>query len=215
MTYHNIYSNASLSHSRPPDITVPQASHVSVEELPIAFSVGTGVSYLSARPIPLKAWVGAQPSPNRPLQSGVCDSGGSTIIDKRLVPNSYTILESPMKPVFGGLSGSKTQTLGYAVLPVYFPNAVAISGDDRSARIAKVWLEFQVVDDCPAGFLVGMDTISAYKMSIEVPKGFISLNAFNPPFRIPIADETKYSSAQVDPRIYSAEVVKIRPFSEV
>jgi hypothetical protein len=215
MTYHNVYSASPLGRDPTNEVKLPRAGHLRIEELPIAFSVGTGVSYLSAQPCPVKAWIGESPAADRPLQDGVADTGGPSIICKRMVPENYTILESPMKPVFGGIGNSRTPVKGYVVLPVHLPNAAAMSGDERNARVAKLWIEFQVVDQCPAGFLIGVDAISAYKMDIDYPKLSITLTALDPPMRVPIVDTTKYSTKRVDPRIYLAEPVRMRPFSEV
>jgi len=63
-----------------------------------------------------------------------------------MIPHAYTILESSMKPVFGGIGNSRTPVQGYVMLPVHLPNAAAISGDEWSTRVAKLWIEFQVVD---------------------------------------------------------------------
>jgi hypothetical protein len=212
-TYHNVYSTAIPDETK--EIKLPNASHLRIEELPVAFSVGTGVSYLSAQPCPVKAWVGVQPSASRPLSTGVVDSGGPSIIARRLVPNSYTILGSPMKPVFARIGNSKTPACGYVVLPLHLPNTAALSGDERSAWVAKMWVEFQVVEECPAGFLVGVDSISAYKMAIDYQKSVVHLNSFDPPLKIPITDGARFSPKHIDPRIYAAEPINIRPYSEV
>jgi hypothetical protein len=135
-TYHNVYSNN--ANAEKPSLKLPKAAQYRIEELPIAFSVGTGVSYLSAQPCPVKAWVGVPPSASRVLTDGVADSGGPSIIDRRLVPRSYTILESPMKPVFSTIGNGQTLTSGYVVLPVHFPNAAALSGDERSGTVVKL-----------------------------------------------------------------------------
>lgn len=90
----------------------------------------------------MKAWIGGTPTADQPLQDGVVNSGGPSIISKEMIPPVYTILESPMKPVFGGIGNSRTPVKGYVVLPVHLPNAVRMSGDERSARVAKLWIEF-------------------------------------------------------------------------
>lgn len=72
-----------------------------------------------------------------------------------------------------------------------------------------MWIEFQVVEECPAGFLIGIDVISAYKMTIYYPKLSITVNAFEPPIKIPISTGAKYTTKKVDPRIYAAEAVRI------
>ena len=57
-TYHNVYSNSPPDQDPSTEMKLPRASHYRVKELPIAFSVGTGVSYLSVQPCPVKAWIG-------------------------------------------------------------------------------------------------------------------------------------------------------------
>jgi hypothetical protein len=212
-TYHNVYSIASPDSTD--DITIPRANEYCVEELPAAFAVGTGISYLSAQPCPVKAWVGTSPNAGRPLKTGVVDSGGPSIIARHLVPKSFTIRDTPLRPVFGGIGDSKTPAHGYVVLSVHLPNASALSGDARNARVAKIWVEFQVVEKCPVGYLIGVDAIQAYKMILDYQKSSIILTAFANPLRIPIADGTKYTSKRADPCIYAAETVSIQPFSSI
>lgn len=149
------------------------------------------------------------------MRTRVVDSGGPSIIAKNLVPREYTILESPLKPVFGGIGNSQTPVNGYVVLPVHLPNSAALSGDERSARIAKMWVEFQVVDSCPAGYLLGIDAMAAYKISIDYPKLAITLQVFEPPIKIPIATQAKCITKQVNPQIYATEPVNIRLYSEI
>jgi hypothetical protein len=66
MIYQNVYTN--VSPGKPESLTIPRANQYRIEEMPMAFSVGTGVSYLSAQPCPIKAWVGTTPQPDQPLQ---------------------------------------------------------------------------------------------------------------------------------------------------
>jgi hypothetical protein len=49
----------------------------------------------------------------------------------------------------------------------------------------------------------------------RLPQRIHRLQRTNHPIRIPIATENKYSAKRVDPRIYTAESVTIRPYSEV
>lgn len=133
IAYHNVYSHSTTppKHKRDMnEIKIPRASHYRIEELPIAFSVGTGVSYLSAQPCLVKAWVGTQPNVNHTILTGVVDSGGPSIIAKDLVPESFTILESPLKPVFAGIGTGRTPASGYVVLPVHLLNGAALSGNE-------------------------------------------------------------------------------------
>jgi hypothetical protein len=213
MIYHNVYTNISPEKSE--RITLPRASRYRIEEMPMAFSVGTGVSYLSAQPCPIKAWVGTMPHPTNPLQDGVTDTGASCIIEEGLVPPNYPIMESPLKPVFQSIGNGQTPARGYVVLPVHLPNAAAMSGDDRHARVAKIWMEFQVVEKCPAGFLIGMDALKAYKWSIDLPAMTITLKGYDPPIRIPITDTKKFSTKKIDPRVFAAEAINIQPFHEL
>lgn len=53
MIYHNIYTDVSLSKLE--QMTIPRASLYHIEEMPMTFSVSTGVSYLSAQLCPIKA----------------------------------------------------------------------------------------------------------------------------------------------------------------
>jgi hypothetical protein len=213
MIYHNVYTDVSPGKSE--QLTIPRASQYRIEEMPMAFSVGTGVSYLSAQPCPIKACVGVQPEANQPLQDGVTDTGASCIIDEKMVPPRFPIMKSPLKPVFQSIGNGQTPVKGYVVLPVHLPNAAAMSGDDRHARVAKIWMEFQVVENCPARFLIGMDALKAYKWSIDLPSMTITLKGYNPPIKIPITETKCFTTKKVDPRVFAAEAINIQPYHEL
>jgi hypothetical protein len=78
-----------------------------------------------------------------------------------------------------------------------------------------MWVEFQVVERCPAGYLLGVDAMAAYKISIDYPNLTITLRAFDPVIKVPIAVQTKCTTRHVDPRIFAAKAVNMRPYSEV
>jgi hypothetical protein len=77
------------------------------------------------------------------------------VIGKNLLGDNVELLQSPANPVFQGLGKGRTPTEGYVVIPIYLPSAAAMAGDIRKARIAKLKMEFQDVEHCPAGFLLG------------------------------------------------------------
>ena len=154
------YSNVPVySHGRRilkscPQTVLPQAENFAIQQVPASEAVGTGVSYLSAEPCPVKAWVGTKPHSEAPLSSGVVDSGGPSIIQRDLVPKYHKILPSPCNPKFHGIGNTTTDVQGYVVLPMYFPNAAAISGDAPEARFLCLPVEFQVIEQVTAGFLI-------------------------------------------------------------
>ena len=112
-------------------VKVPRAELYTVQTLASSLGTGSGVTYLSAEPCPIKAWVGHSPHSKIPLIRGVADSGGPSLISKDLIPKKYSVKRSPLNPTFHGVGNNKTGVLGYTVLPMYFPNAAAISGDSR------------------------------------------------------------------------------------
>jgi hypothetical protein len=80
----------------------------------------------------MKAWVGVLPDGENPLKAGVVDSGGSSIIGREMISDEYTIRESPLHPIFDGIDDSQIPVLDYIILPIYLPNMIALSGDERS-----------------------------------------------------------------------------------
>jgi hypothetical protein len=135
-----------------PKVVLPQAEKFAVQQVPASETVGTGVSYLSAEPCPVKAWVGMKPHGDAPLFSGVADSSGPSIIQRDLIPKQYEILPSPCNPKFQGIGNNTMDVQGYVVLSMYLPNADAIAGDASKARVLCFPVDFQVVEKSPQDF---------------------------------------------------------------
>jgi hypothetical protein len=98
----SVYSNGRRTIKSLPQVVLPQAEKFAVQQVPPSETVGSGVSYLSAEPCPVKAWVGTKPHSDAPLFSVVADSGGPSIIQRDLIPKQYEILPSPCNPKFQG-----------------------------------------------------------------------------------------------------------------
>ena len=109
------------------------------------------------------------------------------------------------------------QTVGYAVIPTYFPNKAAFSRDLRHLKVLCLWVEYQVLDQCATGLLFGRDALKAYAMDIEESTSTILVRMPNrsPPFRIPIAESDRFSKRKHDARVFLAEDVNVRPHSEI
>jgi hypothetical protein len=193
---------------------LPQAEKFAVQQVPASDAVGTGVSYLSAEPCPVKAWVGMEPHSDTPLFSGVVDSGGPSIIQQDLVPEHCKILPSPLNPKFHSIGNKKTGIQGYVVLPIYLPRATAITGNASEARVLCLPVEFQVVEQVAAGFLIGRDALKAHKAIIDEELGQIIFPTYSPPFYVPITETSREEALELDARVFAAESVSIRPRSE-
>ena len=194
------------------EIKLAGVDKFTIDEIPPAPHIGTGVSYLTTEPCPIKAWVGEAPSSDAPLKPGVADSGSpASVIGRNMLTDNAELLQSPTNPIFQGLGKGRTPTEGYVVMPVYLPSAAAMAGDTRKARIAKIMVEFQVVEYCPAGFLLGRDAMKAYKMVIDEEKSAIWVNSIVPPIKVPITEGTRYDSHRIDSRIFIAETTCIKP----
>jgi hypothetical protein len=162
-------------------MVLPQAEKFAVQQVPQSETVGSGVSYLSTEPCPVKAWVGTKPHSDTLLFSGVADSGGPSIIQRDLIPKQYEILPSPCNPKFQGIGNSTMDVQGYIVLPMYLPNAAAIAGDAPEARVLCLPVEFQVVEQVTAGFLIGREALKTYKAIINEELGQIVFPTYLPP----------------------------------
>src|SRR5579862_2887125 len=159
------------------------------------------------------AYLGLEPSEKADLHKRIADSRGASIIEKRLTPPGYPVMKSPVTPTFAGIGTSQTSTLGYVVLPIYLPNVAAMNGS-KNGQVVKIDVEFQVVERCPAGFLLGIDAMRGYKMVIDTVRGHISFESFSPPLRVPIVASSRYEREKYDPRIFSTETVSLKPHSE-
>jgi len=195
----------------PHPVKIPNAEKFHIRSLPPAMAVGTGVAYLSARPCPVQGWIGIEPSADNPLICGVVDTGGPSFIDKSLIPRGYKVLPSPLEPQFRGVSESTVGTKGYVVLPIYLPNAAALSGDQRRAQIAKLMVEFQVLERCTAGYLIGRDALRPYHAIVDEQRDRITFPQFDPKIHVPFADNLRYGMKHHDPRVYAAETIQIPP----
>lgn len=212
-TYHCVYSNGIRQTNSPGKTTLSKANRHQVIELPNAFSVGSGVSYLSAEPCPVKLWIAEKPSSKEPLIEGVVDSGGPSIIQRDLVPLKYPIQRSPLNPRFEGIGQNKTDVLGFVVLPILLPNTAALSEDLRSAATIKMWTEFQVVQHVAAGVLIGRDATKGYKINICEDEGVLKFHVGDKVIKIPITDGYRHRFKQIDPRIFAAKKMVVPPDS--
>jgi len=183
-----------------PGMTLTRIDKCRIRELPMGFAMGTGVSYMSAEPAPIKAYIGCEPTPSTKLTRGVVDSGGPSIIQRDIIPEGTQIMKSPLRPTFGGIGAHKTSTLGYVMLPICFSNKMAISGDGggKGLQMVKASIEFQVVEHCPANYLIGIDVIKSYKMVIDSARGHVAFDSLSPPVRIPILDGNRYEKMKYD-----------------
>ena len=86
-----------------------------------------------------------------------------------------------------------------------------MTGDTRKTRIAKIMVEFQVVEHYPAGFLLGRDALKAYKMIIDEEHSAIWINSLTPPMKVSITEDSRYDSRRIDSRIFIAEIICIKP----
>jgi hypothetical protein len=202
-----VYSNGHRTLKPCSYMMLPQAEKFAIQEVPASEAVGTGVSYLSVEPCPVKAWVGMKPHSDAPLSSGVADSGGPSIIRRDLVPKHHKILPSPCNPKFHGIGNNTMDVQGYVVLPMYFPNTAAISGDTPEARVLCLPVEFQVVEQVAAGFLIGRDALKAYKAIIDEELGQIVFPTYSPPFYVPITETSHEEAQEMDARVFAAESV--------
>jgi hypothetical protein len=188
-------------------------------EVPKAPVVGTGISYLSAEPCPIRATLGKPPSKNNPCISGVLDSGGASIIGKDSIPKEYQnqIHDSPMAPTFRGIGDSGTKTIGVVTIPVFLPNTAALSKDTRNAQVLMLWVEFQVVESCRTAFLIGRDATKTYKINIDEFSRIVSIRlpeSPNAPFKIPISDNDRLGTRKHDARVLLVHDINIKPHSK-
>ena len=213
-TYHvtPVYSNNTSTEPTSNAVKIPKAEKYHIESLPPALAVGTGISYLSVKPCPIRAWVGTEPHGDVELITGVADTGGPSFIQSSLIPDGYEIRTNPLNPRFRGIGETETSTKGFVVLPVWLPNAAALSGDQKHAKVLLIWCEFQVIDSLGANYLIGRDALHPYGVNINEQEGYLLFPQSKPPVRIPILDgPSKFASKLSDNQVYCASDFTIRP----
>jgi len=171
-----------------------------IRELPMGLAMRTGVSYMSDEPAPIKAYVGCELTPSVKLLKGVIDSSEPSIIQRDIIPEGTQIIKSPSRPTFGGIGAHKTNTLGYIVFSICFPNKTAMSrdGGGKGSEMVKASIEFQVVQHCPVNYLIGIDAIKSYKMVIDSAREHVAFDSLSPPVRISILDGNRYKEMKYD-----------------
>jgi hypothetical protein len=97
----------------------------------------------------------------------------------------------------------------YIVLPMYFPNTTAISGDIWEARVLCLPIEFQVIEQIAADFLIGRDALKTYKTIIDKELSQIIFPTYSAPFYVPITKISREEAQEMDARIFAAESVFI------
>ncbi|KAF8437058.1 hypothetical protein BGX38DRAFT_1274198 [Terfezia claveryi] len=166
---------------------VSSAGNMKIKELPIPTSMGNGLSYLNGQPLPLKAWL-RKPDGETPTTMGCRDSRGQCLIHletlRKNVLNAEIRKDSQTQPHFKGIGGGKTDTLGFAIIPIYLPDNLALKGNIKEERIVKIYIEFQVVKKLDYNFLIGRDATRAYGIDFIESKGIIRIGKME----IPIAD---------------------------
>ena len=117
-----------------------------------------------------------------------------------------------MNPRFRGIGEAETSTKGFVVLPVWLPNAAALSGDQKHAKVLLIWCEFQVIDSLGANYLLGRDALHPYGVNINESEGHLLFPQCKPPVKIPILDgPSKFASKLNDNQVYCSHDFTIRP----
>jgi hypothetical protein len=206
LSFHNIPAPQSanifpsdIQHVKRAEIKHLCANKFIIEEIATAPHVGAEVSYLTTEPCPIKTWINETPSSNAPLKPGIAYSGSPTsIIDKNSLTNNDELFQAPTNPVFQRLDKSRTSAEDYIIISVHFPSAFAMASDIRKPRIAKIMVEFQAIEHCPAEFLLGRDALKACKMIIDEKKSIIWVNSISHPMKIPNTEGTRYDAHRID-----------------
>ena len=137
-----------------------------------------------------------------------------------------------MAPSFSGIGKSATKTQGFVLLPVYLPNTSTLSGDKRNAQVLLLWVEFQVVNECKTGFLIGRDATKAYKITIDESSRSITIRTKDSKdtktkkdskdkdkdkaiFRIPISENDRFGKRRHDARVLLTQDVNVKPQQEI
>jgi hypothetical protein len=69
-----------VNDEKPSPASHHRAEESKIQELPPNLTMGSAIVYLNVEPCPVKAWIGIDPKGDFPLQSGVVDSDGPSMI---------------------------------------------------------------------------------------------------------------------------------------
>jgi len=89
---------------------------------------------------------------------------------------------------------NKSNTIiGYVCLPVNLLSAASLSHDKQNSQNMTVWIDFQVLEHCDTGFVIGIYTlqkVNGFNVLMHSTQGFNIINVPNltKPIQIPIAD---------------------------
>ena len=147
--------------------------------------------------------VGAHPISKLDCVKAIFHNGGVCIIGKDRIPSGYQIEKNatatPM-PFDVNIATAKrigynksNTTIGHVCLPVNLPSAASLSRDKRNSQNMTVWIDFQVLEHCDTGFVIGIDTlqkVNGFNVLMHPTRGVIITNVpyLTKPLRIPIAD---------------------------
>lgn len=184
-----------------------------VVELPKAPSVGAGLWWLNGDPLPVEIWLlTSDPTSPRRSITGCANSGGQSLIRKSIlldhILNAEILAHCNVRPSFQGIGGATERPLGHITLPVLMPDALGLAGKP-GGRAARLWLEFQVVNELDCNFLIGRDAMRAYGLDIVESKGFIAVGGV----KVPIADhgEEKRIAKQMNKAACSGIKLMVKP----
>src|SRR5947207_3567082 len=104
---------------------------------------------------------------NISLFSEIVNSKDSSIIQRNLISQQYKILLSSYNLKFHNIENITINMQDYIILPIYFSNIIIISKNALKIRILCLSIEFQVIEQVVAGFLIERDVLKVYKIIID------------------------------------------------
>lgn len=146
-----------------------------ITSLPRRDTVGTGLDYLTAHPLPVEMFLAPE---GRDLKEddttirGCVDSGGQCLCKRKilldrfpdLIPQQHT---EKTRPSISGIGGGTDRPKEFAVMEVYFPNEAVLQGEGSiGRRITRVTVEFQLVDELDCNLLIGREVLKGQGIRI-------------------------------------------------
>lgn len=192
--------------------------HLDISTLPKRESVGSGMDFLSASPLPIEIFTvaeGAGLGTQAESIRACADTGGQGLIDSEVLHSRHpdvVIRQHEKNPRFSGIGSGTESSLGWVCLDVLFPNQEALEGGE-GRRVTRITAEFQVVKRLDCNMLIGRELLKGHGVRIIEDQGILAFPDGN---SCPILDIPKKLKATPTPKkIYAATGRFVRPGEEI
>ncbi|RPA72726.1 hypothetical protein BJ508DRAFT_334775 [Ascobolus immersus RN42] len=193
---------------------------VNISILPRRDTVGSGLDYMTAHPLPVEIFLSRENQELDEMPSSVrscVDSGGQCLISRPLLEKRFPGIDTTQhtaetQPTFSGIGGGKDKPDHYVVMEVYFPNQAALLGEGSGRRITRITMEFQIVENLDCNVLIGREALKGHGIRIIEDEELIAFPDGN---TAPIINATPAIQRPPPKKLYSLKGRYVLPGQEI